>query len=342
MMKRQTNKHLELFLAILLVVGMSTFGFGPVGCKSGDDDDDTTPVTDDDDDDDTTTDDDDDDTIDCIDNDGDGYGVGDDCLGTDCDDDDESVHNTCEVPAGMAVIPTGCFDMGDAFDEGESYELPVHNVCITAFYMNINEVTNAEYKACVDAGDCTAPSSVESYSRLSYYGNATFDDYPVVYVSYTQAVTFCTAAGKRLPTEAEWEYAARGGLSDKRFPWGDTITCADATYYADDSCIYDVEGTTNYCTDDTSEVGSYTVNGYGLYDMAGNVWEWVHDWCDTSYYDISPTDDPTGPATGIDHVLRGGSWFDYAADQRVSSRRWKAPSFTQDLYGFRCAASSTE
>jgi len=234
-------------------------------------------------------------------------------------------------PLGMAVIPAGCFNMGDAFSEGYTDELPVHNVCMTSsFYMDVTEVTNAAYKACVDAGSCTAPAYSYSYTRGSYYGNVAYDNFPVIYVSWNQATAYCAWAGKRLPTEAEWEYAARGGLSGKRYPWGDTISGADANYW----------NSGDPWDNDTSLVEYYAASGYGLYDMAGNVWEWVNDWHSSTYYSESPTNDPSGPTTGTSRVLRGGSWVgspDGTYDLRVSLRDDYDPTFQSLKLGFRCA-----
>ena len=242
-------------------------------------------------------------------------------------------------PTGMTSIPAGCFNMGDAFNEGESGELPVHNICISTFQMSIYEVTNKQYKTCVDAGSCTAPSSSLSYSRSSYYGNSTYDNYPVIYVNWSQAKVFCEWIGGRLPTEAEWEYAARGGLSGKRFPWGDTIDCTKAYYYSSTSYSYDTQGSTGYCAGnrDTTQVGSYAANGCGLYDMAGNVWEWVNDWYDGSYYSTSPTQDPTGPSSGSEPVLRGGSWSNLGTYLRAAYREGNPPAYQGNTVGFRCA-----
>ncbi len=250
--------------------------------------------------------------------------------------------------ATMASISGGCFNMGDAFNEGSSAsngggnELPVHNVCISAFQMDVYEVTNAQYKQCVDSGICTAPGNSSSDTRSSYYGNSTYDNYPVIYVNWSQANTYCNWIQlKRLPTEAEWEYAARGGLSGKRFPWGDTISCANANYYPDTQYSYDTQGSTGYCVGggDTLEVGSYSANGYGLFDMAGNVWEWVNDWYSDTYYSSSPTNDPTGPSSGSQRVLRGGAWNSGALHLRTSMRYiyFSQPSSQYEMIGFRCA-----
>jgi len=266
--------------------------------------------------------------------DGDGYGDPASVLcrhpQSDCDDHHETVYpgapelcdgldNQCAgdvgygsidegyaVCADMVSIPSGCFDMGDAFAEGWPDELPVHNVCLSAFEMDIHEITNAEYAECVADGGCTAPSSSSSYSRTTYYGDPAYDDYPVIWMEWHQVAEYCTWAGKRLPTEAEWEYAARGGLAGKRYPWGNWIFPWHANY--------------NFNVGDTSMVESYAPNGYGLYDMAGNVWEWVVDWFNEDHYSVSPTNDPTGPASGMRRVTRGGSWDHSTFGLRVANR----------------------
>ncbi len=274
----------------------------------------------------------------------------DDGIDNDCDGDIDSDDSDCgggggggTPPSGMALIPSGCFDMGDALGEGYSQELPVHNVCITSnFYMDVHEVTNAEYEACVDAGTCTAPAYSSSFTRSLYYGNPTYDNYPVIYVDWNQATDYCTWASKRLPTEAEWEYAARGGLAGKRFPWGGTISCADANYYAKPSSYpYDTNGSDGYCIGDTSQVESYAANGYGLYDMSGNVWEWTNDWYQSDYYqycvDNNIVDDPQGPNTGSSRVLRGGRWYNNSNYLRVAYRYYNTPTLQYNNIGFRCA-----
>jgi formylglycine-generating enzyme required for sulfatase activity len=186
------------------------------------------------------------------------------------------------------------------------------------------------------------PGNPDSYSgRSPYYGDATYADYPVIDVNWQQAADFCTWVGGRLPTEAEWEYAARGGLSGKRFPWGDTIDCTKANYLTSESYTYDVDPYvgSGFCATpgDTTQVGSYAANGYGLYDMAGNVWEWVSDWYSSSYYSSSPSSDPQGPVSGTNRVLRGGSFYDSAYDARVANRLNVDPTNQYINAGFRCA-----
>jgi formylglycine-generating enzyme required for sulfatase activity len=237
--------------------------------------------------------------------------------------------NTCEgVPTlGMAQIPGGCFDMGDHFGDGDDRELPVHNVCISAFEMDVHEVTNGEYAECVDDGVCTAPYRTDSNTRTTYYGNPAYGEHPVIWTSWYQAEEYCTWAGKRLPTEAEWEYAARGGLAGKRYPWGDTINGSDANYW-DSGDPWD---------NDTSEVEYFPPNGYGLYDMAGNLWELVNDWYQYDYYAVSPSNDPPGPVDGTVRVLRGGSWDNQVFALRVSYRNSSGPVGGNNDVGFRCA-----
>jgi formylglycine-generating enzyme len=223
--------------------------------------------------------------------------------------------------APMVLISAGDFQMGDSLD-GMSNALPVHTVYLDAFYIDVYEVTNAQYKKFMDATGYKAPS----YWNDPNY-NATNN--PVVGVSWDDAKAYADWAWKRLPTEAEWEKAARGGLVGKRYPWGDNITHDDANYSGTggkDVWTY------------TSPVGSFAPNGYGLYDMAGNVWEWCADWYDSNYYANSQKSNPTGPASGPYRVLRGGSWGgNNGYDLRAAFRYYNAPTYLYSYYGFRCA-----
>ncbi len=241
-----------------------------------------------------------------------------------------ATYQACPPPPGMALIPAGCFEMGDAFDpEGGANELPVHNVCITSgFYMDIHEVTNAEYAACVTGSGCTPPFDDYSATRDPYYGNATYDNYPVILVDWDQATAYCSWASKRLPSEAEWEYAARGGLAGKRYPWGNTLSGAMANYW----------NSGDAWDNDTSPVGSFPANGYGLYDMSGNVFEWVNDDYSFDYYSVSPVDDPPGHIGGDFRILRGGDWGYAQTALRVTYRYYGSYWAEGNNLGFRCVA----
>jgi len=224
----------------------------------------------------------------------------------------------------QVYIPAGEFEMGS--DLGDSDERPVHTVYLEAFWMDQTEVTNAMYAQCVAAGDCDLPSSLISYTRASYYGNAVYADYPVIYVSWNGAQDYCDWAGRRLPTEAEWEKTARG-MDGRAYPWGEGIDCDQAN----------IGG----CVNDTAAVGSYPVGAspYGALDIAGNVWEWVADRYDDDYYADSPSENPMGPASGSYRVLRGGSWVNNDLNARSANRNWFNPDFTGYNFGFRCAYS---
>ncbi len=241
---------------------------------------------------------------------------------------DEAGYAEEAARADMSPIPDGCFEMGDFFLEGEADELPVHKVCLGSFLMDARETTNAEYADCVAAGACSAPAFSSSFSRVSYYEDPAYKDFPVVYVDWYQARAYCEWRGKRLPTEAEWEYAARGGLSGGRFMNGDTVTGQEANYF-DSGDPWD---------NDTSPAGYFPPNGYGLYDVAGNVWEWTNDWYGPDYYASSPGDDPAGPASGAAKALRGGSFGQSAMSLRAAKRYNAAPETRGSLLGIRCAA----
>jgi len=222
--------------------------------------------------------------------------------------------------AQMILIPAGDFQMGDSFNEGEPDELPVHTVYLDAFYMDVYEVTNAQYKKFMDATGYEAPY---------YWNDPNYNtpNNPVIGVSWYDAVAYAEYADKYLPTEAQWEKAARGGLVGKRYPWGDDITHNDANY----------ANRWKY----TSPVGSFAPNGYGLYDIAGNVYEWCADRYDESYYAMSPKQNPTGPSSGSYRVSRGGAWNNYyTKNLRVSNRGFNAfsadPTYTGSGVGFRC------
>ncbi|MBN2496741.1 MAG: formylglycine-generating enzyme family protein [Deltaproteobacteria bacterium] len=231
----------------------------------------------------------------------------------------------------MVKVPAGTMMMGCSRGDGScrNDEKPAHEVQVSAFWMDRTEVTVAAYRNCVKAGACEPPHFDDGKCLVPYIApmkqmkkplpdSFRGHDHPVVCVDWSQASAYCRWAGKRLPTEAEWERAARGGTAGPYYGRIDRI--AWMHHYA------------------TSPVGKKEANALGLFDMLGNVWEWCEDWYGEDYYQDSPARDPRGPATGTQRVLRGGGW-DSGRYVRVSSRLGSHPGYTIDSYGFRCASS---
>jgi eukaryotic-like serine/threonine-protein kinase len=225
-------------------------------------------------------------------------------------------------------VPGGPFVRGS--ERGAADERPVRLVEVSAFAIDRLEVTNARYRACVEAGACTPPALLTSRGRARYFLETAFDGFPVVFVSWHQAEAFCRFAGGRLPTEAEWEKTARGPAPDRReYPWGDQPPdCRRANF-----------GGAAGCVGDTDRAGARPdgASQYGALDLAGNVWEWVADWYDPRAYQRGPTRAPGGPAAGSLKVMRGGCWDSGASSLRVSCRRAELPAAWADQVGFRCA-----
>ena len=225
----------------------------------------------------------------------------------------------------MAYVPEGVFLMGD--DLGSVDERPSHSVRLDAFYMDAFEVTNGLYKACVQAKVCQAVKK-NSATRARYYDDPLYVRFPVLFVTWDMARTYCEWRGARLPTEAEWEIAARGG-SSLTYPWGEDVDCNLANY---GNCLGDTSGEIVY------DLGQ---SRFGIYHMAGNVWEWVSDWYSETYYRSSPDDNPQGPLRGTEKVLRGGSWKDSSVEIRSTNREAQKPTYSSNAIGFRCAKDAT-
>ena len=241
----------------------------------------------------------------------------------------------------MRLITEGEFSMGS--NDGNDDESPVHPVYLDAYYMDKYEVTNAMYEACVNAGVCDLPKNLRSNTRARYYGNPQFADYPVINVDWYQAEAYCEWRGARLPTEAEWEKAARG-TDQYKYPWGNSFQCRNGNF--DDLLGVDqavIPGGPN-CDGykDTAPVGLFDGGSspYNIYDMAGNVWEWVADWYDGNYYSDSPYKAPEGPSSGSARVIRGGAWDVALTKNLLATRRVRSDPVTAGNYlGFRCASS---
>ncbi len=255
-------------------------------------------------------------------------------------------------PAGSMVgVPAGEFTMGcDPNNLGGTFycvgwDSPLHKVWLDHYAIDKYEVTNAEYRACADAGKCDPPRRTNSHDRDKYYYESEFALFPVLYVSRKNAIQYCTWAGKRLPTEAEWEKAARGPIDTRPFPWGsESPTCERQNRPDEKMCGPQIN--------DTARIGSYPLGAspYGAMDMSGNVFEWVFDRFQEDWYRLSPYVNPVNPPLGSKDliVIRGGSYRDRYSYTRTSHRHTghhgdypgqDAPDYRSDRVGFRCAMS---
>ena len=262
---------------------------------------------------------------------------------------EEITFHSDEGQRAMVLIPAGEFTMGTDVVEPDVWlpENPAHRVYLDAFYIDKYEVTNADFKKFVDANPewqkDNVPEELSHGFYLEHWNANAYPlwkaDHPVTNVTWHAAMAYCQWAGKRLPTEAEWEKAARGGLIDKKYPWGNEITEHDANH--------------NYRIGDTQKVGKYRPNDYGLHDMAGNVWEWCLDHADPAFYKQSPFKNPLAGVTGrilqnlheittdfrkveTLRIMRGGSCYANPEDVRVTIRAAKKTTMALGSVGFRC------
>ncbi|WP_286140412.1 formylglycine-generating enzyme family protein [Arthrobacter sp. Rue61a] len=279
-------------------------------------------------------------------------------------------------------VPFGAFQMGDAFGEGypEDGESPVHLVTLDAFRIDATAVTNNMFGTFVQAtGYRTEAEQYGSSAVFHLLSTANHDDvlgtaagapwwlnvrgadwahptgpasdfrefldHPVVHVSYNDALAYCSWAGRRLPSEAEWEYAARGGLESKRYAWGNELMPGGEHRCNIWQGTFPTANTLKDGHLGTSPVRSFPCNGYGLYEMAGNVWEWCADWFLPKYYRNSPVNNPKGPTIGAGRVMRGGSYLchdSYCNRYRVAARTSNTPDSSSGNCGFRTVALPTD
>jgi eukaryotic-like serine/threonine-protein kinase len=224
----------------------------------------------------------------------------------------------------MRLVPAGEFTMGN--DKGNTEERPASLIDVETFYIDKYEVTNEMYSACVASSRCRMPRLPGSATRRSYYNNPVFANYPVIYLDWKMAKTYCEWRDARLPTEAEWEKAARGADDKRAYPWGDSFDCDFANHSG--------------CVGDTAPVNQYDKgqSPYGVYGMSGNVWEWTNSLF--SFYPYSSTDGREAPDASGDRIARGGSWHNFGSaggDIRIDTRFKLNPIYYGAYIGVRCA-----
>ncbi|MEW5957511.1 MAG: SUMF1/EgtB/PvdO family nonheme iron enzyme [Chloroflexota bacterium] len=229
------------------------------------------------------------------------------------------------TPTGMVLVPAGSFTMGSA--SGQPDEAPPHEVSLDAFFIDRLEVSNAAYRQCVSAGACTQTASPDGFTRTGYRDDPAFSNYPVINVTWDQATAYCRFAGKRLPTEAEWEYAARGPFN-LTYPWGNNFEV----------------GLSAAASPDTEPVDSFPggASPFGVFNMAGNVNEWVQDVYSAGFYAVSPAENPVNSGGGSERVFRGGSFANEDGAFYTTSRRYsRGPAFSDVDMGFRCVQDAS-
>jgi formylglycine-generating enzyme required for sulfatase activity len=261
------------------------------------------------------------------------------------------IYRPLEREEDWIKVPAGVFAMGADVQQGYQIcmknfgeascstslyksEEPVHFVYLDSYQIMRYEVTNEQYAQCVRNGACEGGGyeyQSTAWNILNRLNDRAYANHPVVSVNWFQAEKYCKWIGARLPTEAEWEKAARG-TDGRTYPWGENIDCAYANYFS---------GKNDKCVGDTTPVGSYEIgqSPYGVFDMAGNVWEWVADWYSEVFYSSSPAKNPVGPDLGSGRVLRGGSWYNSDVNARTAVRSGLDPAGTSHYFGFRCARS---
>ncbi|KAA3654115.1 MAG: hypothetical protein DWQ04_34715 [Chloroflexi bacterium] len=243
--------------------------------------------------------------------------------------------NGTDLPEWVYLPTAPYFYMGSSSYDTEfteEAEQPTHDVSLSPFWIQRTEVSNAAYAECVAAGSCTAPSSIASNTQLDYFTNTEFANYPVIFVTQPQAQTYCEWIGGRLPTEAEWEFAARYP-KNSYYTWGNLANAA-----ADNPDLANF----GKLVGDTTPVYNYISGATesGLFNMHGNVWEWTADWFDPAYYQNSPSENPTGPESGNEKVARGGSWSTSLEYISLTNRFNRDPNQGYDNVGFRCVSTT--
>lgn len=236
-----------------------------------------------------------------------------------------------ELSAQTVKIKGSTYIMGN--DNGEADEKPEHKVTLSSFEIDKNEITEAQYEACVRSGKCTSAHytdgkclawTPDGFRNVGVPFTRRNPDFPVVCVTWFQAQAYCQAQNKYLPTEAQWEYAASIGKKYK-YSWGDNTPSSSL-------CAMSSNQKPN-------KVGSFNPNDFGLNDMTGNVWEWTSDFYAKDYYSFSRSDNPPGPEAGHYRVVRGGGWYSNAEQLRITNRNWFSPDFAEVSIGFRCVSN---